>query len=87
MQVEGDEGEEGKEEEGEEGDEGDESKDDEDDDEGEANWELLHLWWCPLSHGNVKQGCQLTAQRRCWRIQEGREHKNHCLELSKCSRQ
>lgn len=52
MQVEGDE-----DEEGEEANEGDE------DDKGKAKWELPHLWWYQLSHGNVKQGCQLTAQK------------------------
>lgn len=36
---------------GEEGDEGDDKRD------------LLHLWWCQLSHGDVKPGCQLTAQK------------------------
>lgn len=49
--------------EGEEGDEGDEGEEVKNSDDGDTKWELLRLWWCQLSHGNEKQGCQLTAQK------------------------
>lgn len=44
-------------------------------------WELLHFWWLRF----VSEKREVKPKRGYWRLPEGREQKNHCLEMSKYS--